>query len=316
MPATRISIALAATVAALTLSAASAAAAPPVQCGSVVTKSIKLKKDLTGCLGDGLVIGASDITVDLNGHRVEGTNFNSVGINDSGGHDHIRVVDGTISHFLDGILLVSSRHSKVARNTITNVDGVGINLRNSSDNRVVDNSSSSAHAAMRLQESHRNLVHDNFLTGDGTLFLDHSNLNVVRFNTLTGQGFGVVVNTSSENLFARNTATRTRGFDGFALVSGAGNELRRNTVNDSGDNGIFVGADAESTWLTRNTADGNGLDGIRVLSPSTVLRRNSASDNGRLGINAVDGVTDAGGNRASGNGDPRQCVGVFCSPAG
>src|SRR3954469_8882821 len=107
--------ALAAAILALAAGPAAAKAQPQPRCGAVLTKSVKLHKDLLGCPGNGLVIGAGGITVDLNGHRVEGTSFdNTSGIDNSGGYDRLRIVDGKISHFLHGILLVSTRHSKVA----------------------------------------------------------------------------------------------------------------------------------------------------------------------------------------------------------
>ncbi len=37
-------------------------------CGDVVLESVVLQNDLLNCLGEGLVIGAPDIEVDLNGH--------------------------------------------------------------------------------------------------------------------------------------------------------------------------------------------------------------------------------------------------------
>ena len=43
-----------------------------VTCGQTLTHSVKLARDLTNCPGNGLVIGANRITVDLNGHTVDG----------------------------------------------------------------------------------------------------------------------------------------------------------------------------------------------------------------------------------------------------
>src|SRR4051794_40004914 len=44
----------------------------PVQCGDVITQDTKLDSDLTNCPGDGIVIGADDIELDLNGHTIDG----------------------------------------------------------------------------------------------------------------------------------------------------------------------------------------------------------------------------------------------------
>jgi hypothetical protein len=56
----------------------STAQARPIGCGSVVTHDVVLTRDLLGCQGDGLVIGASGITVNLGGHTVAGVSPTTV----------------------------------------------------------------------------------------------------------------------------------------------------------------------------------------------------------------------------------------------
>jgi parallel beta-helix repeat protein len=306
--------ALSIAVAALALAAGPASAAD-LQCGSVVKKSVKLKSDITGCTGAGLIIGARGVEIDLNGHLVEGANPRPPfpGIDNTGGFDRVRVVDGRINRFQSGIRFAGSHHSTVADVTITEVQG-GIELSGSRDNRIVRNDVSALHPALSILGSNRNVVRHNVLLGDPDLSLTNSHANQISANTLARGSHGVWVRGSNRNLLADNSEGGGH-FAGFELFSGRGNELRRNTASNASDAGILVYAEARQTLLQGNTADGNGGDGIEVRSPSTTLRRNSASNNFLLGINAVDGVTDGGGNRASGNGDPRQCVGVSCAPA-
>lgn len=52
---------------------ADAAPTQVIACGTVITESVKLANDVGPCEEDGLIIGASGITVDLGGHRVVGT---------------------------------------------------------------------------------------------------------------------------------------------------------------------------------------------------------------------------------------------------
>ena len=97
--------------AALALAAAGPASASPkptLQCGQTVTHSVKLNADLTDCPGNGLVIGANDVTVDLNGHTIEGVPLRSgcdfpederSGVANHGGYDRMVVEDGTIQQF-------------------------------------------------------------------------------------------------------------------------------------------------------------------------------------------------------------------------
>ena len=41
-------------------------------CGDVITQDTTLDSDLIDCPGDGVVIGASGITLDLAGHTIDG----------------------------------------------------------------------------------------------------------------------------------------------------------------------------------------------------------------------------------------------------
>jgi large repetitive protein len=103
-----------AAIAALTLAWALASAGPAaaksppstVKCGDTLTRSVKLTADLTDCPGDGIVIGAAGITVDLNGHTIDGTvteapdcdiqPSGSIGIGNAGGYGGLTVMNGTI----------------------------------------------------------------------------------------------------------------------------------------------------------------------------------------------------------------------------
>ena len=63
------------TAATIALSCAQAAAAKPplvsVTCGQTLTHSVRLANDLTNA-GDGLIVGADGVTVDLSGHAIDG----------------------------------------------------------------------------------------------------------------------------------------------------------------------------------------------------------------------------------------------------
>src|SRR5204862_977171 len=48
-----------------------AMAAQP-SCGGTITADTTLVSDLTNCPGDGIVVGADNITLDLNGHTIDG----------------------------------------------------------------------------------------------------------------------------------------------------------------------------------------------------------------------------------------------------
>ena len=71
-PRTRIKIEAATALSCIAIGAPPAHAAGP-GCGAVVTKSTTLQRNLTNCPGDGFVIGADNLTLDLGRHTIDGT---------------------------------------------------------------------------------------------------------------------------------------------------------------------------------------------------------------------------------------------------
>ena len=51
---------------------ASQASASPVSCGDTITTDTTLDSDLIDCPNNGIIIGADDVTLDLNGHTIDG----------------------------------------------------------------------------------------------------------------------------------------------------------------------------------------------------------------------------------------------------
>src|SRR5215475_13375349 len=56
----------------LTAATGGVAQASALHCGEVITADTRLSSDLVNCLDNGLVIGADNITLDLNGHVIAG----------------------------------------------------------------------------------------------------------------------------------------------------------------------------------------------------------------------------------------------------
>jgi hypothetical protein len=75
-------------------------------CGTVTSTDTRLTSDLTNCPNSGIVIGADNITVDLNGHTVRGDGtrvascpggaFCDLGIDNTTGHSGVRVDNGAV----------------------------------------------------------------------------------------------------------------------------------------------------------------------------------------------------------------------------
>src|ERR1700704_682336 len=80
---------------------ASSASAGAVTCGQTITQDTTVDNDLSNCPGDGLVVGADNITLDLNGHTVSGpgaTPTSSAGVRVTG-RSGVTVRNGTVAQF-------------------------------------------------------------------------------------------------------------------------------------------------------------------------------------------------------------------------
>ena len=60
---------------------ASQASASHVSCGDTIIADTTLDSDLVDCPGNGIVIGADDVTLDLNGHTIDGDGGSNTNLN-------------------------------------------------------------------------------------------------------------------------------------------------------------------------------------------------------------------------------------------
>src|SRR5688572_5404212 len=96
------SISAATIVAAVLAAGAVPVLASHVTCGSVITADTKLDSDIGPCVGDALIVGADDVTLDLGGYTVTGTGSGAgVRVAQRTG---VEVTNGTIQGFHTGIV--------------------------------------------------------------------------------------------------------------------------------------------------------------------------------------------------------------------
>jgi Right handed beta helix region len=93
------------------------AALPISFCEQTVTTNAYLTKDMT-CSGDsGIVVGASGITIDRNGHVLKGSGV-LYGIDDQAGYDKVTIKNGVIRNFEFGVNALNSADNITVSNVV------------------------------------------------------------------------------------------------------------------------------------------------------------------------------------------------------
>ena len=281
--------AVAACIVALAFAASDAHA---LECGKTVKKDVKLKQNLLNCPGDGLIAGANDITIDLNGHRIDGTQAeDSAGIRDAGFEDvTVRGGGGRVTGFFTGLHV--------------NADGTsaaGLEVRNVLCGVCVGDGADGVRVAR--VEIRKAAVWGVF-TGSDTL---------IKRSEVRGAG---VTGIAADGADARLVGNQVfgSGLRGILVPEDGGQRLRNNLVRRSGSSGILVDDDAGTgARLIGNRTHRNGDHGIEIEPAGVEVGDNRANYNDQWGIMAPPGTIDLGGNKAKGNG-AGQCSGlaVFC----
>jgi len=281
-PATLVSLAaiLALAVAGpVALTGAEAAGQGQPQCGDTIKKDTTLHEDLVNCPNHGIRIGADNITLDLNGHLIDGDGTSEP----EGGRDI-----GVINNDHDGVT--------VMHGSIRQFDG-GVNLGNVRHNRMLDISTfSNRFVGIGLFGSDRSVVRDS--SGNGS--------------TKQGEEIGVGL-LGAHHVRVLHNSLRDNSGNGIWVTRGSHNVARGNHIRGAGKDGVLVDERAKHTLLKGNRVSGAKDDGFDVENRTTKVTGNRALRNHDLGIEAVRGVNDGGGNVAHGNGDRRQCTHVACS---
>lgn len=298
------------TASALTVAGATPALAQeagPLRCGAVLTVDTTLSTDLVGCVGDGLVIGADGITVDLNGHLVSGDTLedpSDMGIRVTG-HSDVHVTNGTVQGFWRGIVFDQSPSGVVTSMRVRQMTRRGIVFVNGSDNaRVSRNVSTDNQASgIAIVTSDGAQVSDNQSLrniGGAGVRLEGATRATVTHNALNANSFGVQLEDAVGNRVVANTLANDVEM-AFGIEFSTGNVVDHNKVTGSSGGVVLESAD-DNTITNNQLLHGVGPDGIgiQIYGNRNLVASNTVVDWIRYGIE-VDDFGDEGHSPAVGN---------------
>jgi parallel beta-helix repeat protein len=233
------------------LTGATAAGQP--QCGDTITTDTTLHKDLVNCPNNGILIGADHVTLNLNGHTIDGdgtrtagcdprTEFCDTGVaNDR--HDGVTVMHGSLRQFDAGVNVFGpARHNRLLDISASRNRVVGIQLFRASRSLVKNSSANGSfrpHDGLGLglfDSHHVRVLHNSFRRNaeQGIVTADSAAHNLIKRNVFSHNGAEAILMEGVEGFQIRhNQVVRNGG--GITLGPGSDNVIKRNHVSRARD---------------------------------------------------------------------------------
>src|SRR5215217_5468147 len=227
-------------------------------CGQVVTQDVTLTSDLNCDNGDGLIVGASDITINLNGYSIT-----------SGDETGSESPTTTAYDGSSGILVANAEN--VAISGLGEISGFsrGVTFLGSSGGHLTD-----------VQLANNDI---------GAVMASSSGTEISR-NTFTNNGIAVVSDGSNGGVTAFNQIVANLR-EGILLIGSSDNVVAANNMYGNGANGIYLDPMSQGNNIDYNTvfghetADLNNADGM-----PTNVNQNSFGDNNNCGTSLPGGL--------------------------
>jgi parallel beta-helix repeat protein len=248
---------LALVVAGVTVLGAGSALASHVDCGDTITTDTALDSDLVNCPNNGIVIGAANITLDLNGHMVDGNatpvdpcpegESCDVGVDNSAGHSGVTVEGGSVRQFSVGVLVEGgAAHARLHHLAVSDTTDFGIIVADSTDSVIEKNAMSDPGVV-------------------GLVLVDSQQVLVARNSVSGSTGYAMVLFGVDDSRIQNNRLNADE--HGFILGDSARNLVRSNAVSDSGG-GSRLSRAPRSTALS-TTASTTPVTGSSSGTPPT-----------------------------------------------
>ncbi|HEV2951533.1 MAG TPA: right-handed parallel beta-helix repeat-containing protein, partial [Actinomycetota bacterium] len=248
-----------------------------LECGDVIKQDTILGKDLVDCPGEGLVIGAPGIVLDLNGHWIDGPDYliNNIsgqeegfpaGIR-NGGHSNVLITnskgtecstvvrekpgcEGGVREFGYGVLLAGTTFNVVENLHMHTNAMAGVELQDADDGR-------------NGNTIRNNFIHDNEL---GITLLNDSYGSLVEGNKIHGNlGEAILIELSDGHTIKNNEIVgvpfnpNLDSDGGFLLWTASNNTIIGNVLRDTGDAGLVLAQGSDNNRIGGPPAPGGGV---------------------------------------------------------
>ena len=255
------------------LGGGTAAAVQQPSCGDTITTDTTLHHDLVNCPNNGIIIGADDVTLDLNYHTIDGdraatagcdpqTEFCDVGVVDDG-HDGVTVVHGSVREFEVGADVIGARHARVLGISALRNRFIGIRFFESAKS-LVQNSSGSGTVCCRGS------------AGTGMFLVGSDHIRVLHNSFRNNGAEGIFVASAAHNLIKGNLTSHNKGLAAIFLSSANRNRVMRN--RSVRDREIAIADDGHRNVIARNRI-AHAAQAIAVgFGHHNVIARNSIRD--------------------------------------
>jgi parallel beta-helix repeat protein len=279
-------------------------------CGQVVTQDVTLTSDLNCENGDGLIVGASDITISLNGYSITsgdetGAENPTTNAGDETGAENPTTNAGDETGAENPT--TNAGDETGAENPTTNAgdetgaedplttdyDGTSGILVANADNVAISGLgeiSGFSRGVTFLGSSGGQLTDVQLANNDiGAVMASSAGTEISR-NTMTNNGIAIVSDSSSGGVTAFNQIVANLR-EGILLLGSSDNVVAANNMYGNGANGIYLDPMSEGNNIDYNTvfghetADLNNADGM-----PTNVNQNSFGDNNNCGTSLPGGL--------------------------
>ena len=240
-------------------------------CGQVVTQDVTLTSDLNCDNGDGLIVGAPGITINLNGYSITGPQ----GGGEAGGEANPTTANS------------GSGDSGEANNEAN--DEANNEANDEADNEANDEADNEANPTTANSGTGDSSVTPVSTQGQATDYDGSSGILIANADNVAIQGLGEIAGFSRGVTFLGSSGGAVTDVQlvnneiGVVIASSEGTEVSRNTITN---NGIAVVSDASNGGVTAfNQIVANLEQGILLLGSSdNVVAANNMYGNGASGI--------------------------------